>query len=207
MFVYTRMLDSGVLIWRTQPYSSSIGIICISQLISTSTPGMLRRGEGDRSTTLEAGSHSSAPQSSLGRDRSQPSGGKQVRVESRVGDPPTQKGSKGCLNLKAQQAPSYRRSLLRLRALESWTIKEETGMQGASPWQGWELITPGVLPPHSDQATSQPPWLSSSRPLPQPFPNQVRHSKGFTPAKDLAFSWLCWLARGTCHLWELRLKQ
>lgn len=48
MFVYTRTLDSGVLIWRTQPYSCSIGIICVSQLISMSTPGIWFKARGGR---------------------------------------------------------------------------------------------------------------------------------------------------------------
>lgn len=46
--MYTRTLDSGVLIWRTQPYSCSIGIICVSQLISMSTPGIWFKARGGR---------------------------------------------------------------------------------------------------------------------------------------------------------------
>lgn len=62
--VHTHTLDSGVLIWRTQPYSSSVRIICISQLISMSTPGIwfeARWGRHSR-TALEEGSDTSAPQ-------------------------------------------------------------------------------------------------------------------------------------------------
>lgn len=123
------MLDSGVLIWRTQPYSSSIRIICISQLISMSTPGIWfeARGGRQRSTALEAGSDISAPQSSPQQERSQPSRGKWGSVGSRLEDPAAQRCPEGPLNLQAQQAPSYRKSLFRLRAPEPRTIMEERG--------------------------------------------------------------------------------
>ena len=127
--MYTCTLDSRVLIWRTQPYSSSTRIICISQLISMSTPGIWfeERGGRQRSTALQAGSDTSAPQSSLGQERSQPSRGKWVSVGSRVEDPAAQRCPEGPLNLEAQQAPSYRKSLFRLRAPKPQTIIDERG--------------------------------------------------------------------------------
>lgn len=125
----TRTLDSEVLIWRTQPYLSSVRIICISQLISMSTPRIWFEAKGGRrrSTALEAGSNTTSLQSSPGQERSQPSGGKQVRVGSRVEDPTAQRCPEGPLNLEVQQAPSYRKSLLRLGAPEPRTIVEEAG--------------------------------------------------------------------------------
>lgn len=127
--MYTRTLDSGVLIWRTQPYSSSIRIICISQLISMSTPGIWFevRGGRQRSTALEATSNISAPQSSPEQERSQPNRGKWVSVGSRVKDPTAQRRPGGPLNLEARQAPSYRKSPFRPRGPEPPTIVEEKG--------------------------------------------------------------------------------
>lgn len=96
-------LDSGVLIWRTQPYSSSVRIICISQLISMSTPGIrfeARWGSHSR-TALEAGPDTSAPQSCPGWERSQPSGGKQVNDGSRVEDPAAPRCPGGHFNPEA----------------------------------------------------------------------------------------------------------
>lgn len=129
MFVYTYTLDSRVLIWRTQPYSFSVRIICISQLISVSTPGIWfeARGGRQKSTAPEAVSDTSAPQSSPEWERSQPSEGKQESVGSRVKDPTAQRCLEGPLNLEEQQALRYRKSPIRLGILKTWTVMEKRG--------------------------------------------------------------------------------
>lgn len=175
MFVYTHTLDSGVLIWRTQPYSSSVRIICISQLISMSTPGIWFEAKWGRHsrTALEAGSDTSAPQSCPGRERSQPSRDKQVNDGSRVEDPAALRCPEGLLNPEAPKGnPCPGRG----------HISHKISQRNKSLAELWAHDT--TSPPTPFRPSSLTASLAFFQPpLPQPFPNKSMAFPGFYPSQ------------------------
>lgn len=200
MFVYTHTLDSGVLIWRTQPYSSSVRIICISQLISMSTPEIWFEAKWGRHsrTALEAGSDTSAPQSCPERERSQPSRDKQVNDESRVEDPAALRCPEGLLNPEAPKGNpcpgrghiSHKISQRNMKH-ETWAVSSSHHISSSPIQTKQSHSLPGFLSATPPTAFSQEKY-GIPRVLPQP---KIWPSAG------------CCFARSTRRLRELWLKQ